>query len=199
MMTEASWLPVALTFGGVRMRIAARIDDLELARRGGEADPVSREALEGLFVLPEHGVVDQRAVPQWAARALSAAPEWAVEQHQDGWLRTYRPPAHVACVSVADWTMAVEEQLEQLQWLSPVAPRVVVTSIEEAVRSVDVVTQRAAGLAIAEGENAIWMLAPPRPWHVQLTCQRWWLAERVAELRSSAGEPIATPSPSDRG
>lgn len=198
-MRHAAWLPGALTFGGVEIRVAAHIDDVEIARRGGEAQAISREVLEGLFVLPEHGAALESDVPSWAARVLDVAPEWAVVRHADGWLRTYRPPAHIACVSVADWTMAVDVQLEQLEWVMPVAPTVVVTSLEEGLRMLDLVTNRTVGIAVAEGENEMWMLAPPRPWRVRLTSQRWWLAECVAALSGSAGEPNATPWPSGRG
>lgn len=199
MTPETAWLPDSLIFGGLGVRVAARIDDVEIARRGDRSDPVSREALEALFVLPEQEIVKNRGLPQWAVRALGSAPGWAVERHPDGWIRTYRPPAHVAYVSVADWTMSVEEQLDELEWMSPIAPRVVVTSMGEALQGIALVTARAAGLAVAEGENAMWILESPSPSRVRLTCQRWWLAERVVELRSSAGEPNATPSPSDRG
>lgn len=196
---ETSWLPDEFTFGGLGVRVAALIDDIELARRGDRVDPVSREVLEALFILPEHAVIGDEALPPWAVRALGSAPGWAVERRQQGWMRTYRPPAHVAYLSVADWTLTAEDQLDELEWMSPIAPRIVVTSMNEALQSVDLVRARAAGLAVAEDEYAAWILASPSPSRVRLTCQRWWLAERVADFRSLAGGPTATPSLIDRG
>jgi hypothetical protein len=199
MTAETASLAEPMTFGGLKIRVAARIDASEIARRGVRSKPISREALEALFVLPEQEVVRDSGLPRWALRALQAAPGWAVKRLHDGWIRTYRPPAHIAYVSVGDWSLSVQDQIDELRWMSSVAPRVVVTTVDGALRSVGLVRDHAVGLAVAEGDNAMWMLTSPSPTRVRLTCHRWWLAERVVELRNSAEGPNAMPSPSDRG
>jgi hypothetical protein len=195
------WFGGPLTLGGVEIRVAAVVDDQELSRRDRLApvEPVSRETLEALFILPEDVVSADDSLPTWASNALRSAPAWAVERRPDGWRRMYRPPAHVFCVGSANGEASVDEQLAELEWLSAICPRlVVVGSIERAVEGLDRATASAAGVAVTESASVCWMVAPPSSSRVRLTAQRWWLAERVADLRGSAGVPIATPWPSDR-
>lgn len=200
-MTEphAAGVTPPFRFGGVDVRAEVAAPT---TWKGQEVQPsdLPLEILEALFVLPEGELVREDSLPRWAIRELHRAPRWAARRSDGRWRRLFRPPVQVQAVTVADWAMRPEEQVDHLRWLAPVVPRVIVTpSADVALDAIEIAQIEGTGVGIAESGDGWWTVVPPPTDRIRLTAHRWRLALVAAdEFRKSAEARRATPSPSGR-
>jgi hypothetical protein len=183
-------------FAGESIRARVTINPDELAHRlGGSLSVPPADVLEALFILPHKSIVPVASLPSWARAALQDAPSWTIERQAQTIRRRYQPIGTVHEVVLDDAELALEAQIEKLEWLAAVTPRSLLVRSDMADLDTRLVAEAAGVGLIAARSTGAWVSVAPAPTaRVRSTAQRGASAERaVATLSPSAAGPSSTP------
>jgi hypothetical protein len=177
-------------FAGNALSVEVTRDSSAVSRRM-PGRRIDRELLEALFLLPPAVAIPERQLPAWARRLLADGPDWAVDRRHGSVARTYEPPCSIDAIMPGQPEMPWAEQLEQLRWFTPLGPAaVVVPSVEDALQVAPIAVRTGLGVRVSAPDDGLWDVVPMSVSGVQLTVQRWWLAEMAfAHLKGPDAAP----------